>query len=101
MQFKADPAWATVEVPSYRGVHHRLKAARGTATDHPCVRCGEQAHHWCYDHADPAEVHGVADTRGIVAPYSLDLSHYEPLCRSCHVTEDWKQRRIFTAARAS
>lgn len=69
-------------VPSYNLTRRRLREALGPASDQRCS-CGAPAHHWAYDHADPAEL--VGDTgRGVIAAYSLDFSHYVPTCSSCH-----------------
>ena len=71
------------EVVGYRGAHDRVRALRGPASDHGCIRCGDTARHWAYDHADPAE---RSDDRG--RAYSVEPDHYLPLCVPCHKRHD-------------
>ena len=68
---------------SYGGVHDRLRAAYGPASDYSCVACCSPAAQWAYDHSDPDELRGVGGS-GDGLPYSLDLHRYHPLCWSCH-----------------
>lgn len=49
-----------------------------------CVDCGARAHTWSYSRPDPVDER--YDPRGL--PYSLDLSRYDPRCRSCHSKRD-------------
>lgn len=63
---------------SYRTAHRRVRAARGTPSDHRCASCGGLAVVWCYDGTDPTE---LADQRG--RRYSPDPARYRPLCRFC------------------
>ena len=70
------PDWKGDDV-SYRGLHTRLISMRGPASLYFCVDCGGVATTWSYDHKDPDEKPGRS-------PYSTDLHHYEPRCRSCH-----------------
>lgn len=72
------PGWVGGEA-TYRTVHSRLVAARGKASNHECVDCGDTAREWSYDHTDPESKH---DDRG--GDYSVDLDRYEPRCRTCH-----------------
>ena len=55
------------------------------------MNCPEPATQWAYDHDDPNElieqVKLMSGNIGVVA-YSLDLSHYRPLCRPCHYAAD-------------
>lgn len=77
----ANPLWVGDDV-TYIGMHFRIRREQGSARQHPCVDCGRQAREWSYDHADSDErdsVHG---------PYSVDMSHYQPRCKSCHATFD-------------
>lgn len=66
----------------YSGIHMRIKAERGSASNYPCVECGESASHWSYDHVDKAE------RMSPEGAYSIDLEHYQPRCVSCHKTYD-------------
>jgi len=72
-------------------VHLRLRAERGKATDRACVRCPNAATQWSYDHADPSP---STDKRG--RPYSTDLSHYQPMCTTCHRRFDVEHMPVVT-----
>lgn len=63
--------------PTYVSVHSRLSFDRGPARLYRCVGCGERAAHWAYDHKDPNE---LVDG----SPFSVDQSHYVPMCPRCH-----------------
>jgi hypothetical protein len=65
---------------SYWTIHKRLKDNRGAASAHACAECCAPAVVWSYDGRDPHEQ--IDPARGL--PYSLDLDHYRPRCRSCH-----------------
>lgn len=62
----------------YSGVHIRLRRLLGSARNHRCVTCGDPALNWAYDHKDPDE------RQSEFGPYSLDPSHYRPMCARCH-----------------
>jgi hypothetical protein len=87
-----DPRHRGEEV-TYGTAHHRVAKRRGSASQHSCARCGGQAGDWAYSHADPDE---RADSAGKDAgkAYSVELTHYEPLCRSCHRRTDNAHRRM-------
>lgn len=70
-------------VPTYWGMHQRIRKLRGNATEHVCAKCGKPAQQWAYRHDDPME---ITDPRGF--PYSIDPARYDALCISCHVTTD-------------
>jgi ribosomal protein S27AE len=70
-------------VPGYRVLHLQLVKERGLASSFACVRCGEQAEHWAYDHSDPDEVIGFGGGGGSCT-YSTDLTCYQPMCSRCH-----------------
>lgn len=74
---------------TYTAVHLRLKRERGRAREHTCIECGEPAATWAYDHRDDDY---IADDRG--RPYSLDLTHYEPLCVPCHNQRDKSAKAV-------
>jgi len=69
----------TGDEATYNAVHLRLRKQRGKAADLPCVGCGKTASTWAYDYAAPNE---NRDEKG--RPYSPDLSHYQPMCTTCH-----------------
>ena len=68
------------DAANYDTVHQRVRRARGRAKEYACAECGEAANHWAYDHKDPAERWCLKYRR----PFSLDLSHYLPMCVTCH-----------------
>jgi hypothetical protein len=72
-----NPKWIG-DAAGYLTVHIRVRNEKGKAAEHLCIRCGVPAQQWSYDHLDPDE---RRDDRG---PYSLDLSHYFPMCITCH-----------------
>lgn len=83
-----------VDIPGYRSLHFRLNAARGHPHEHPCQNCGQQARDWAYDGKDPDELIGISNSStGTTAPYSLNMDHYVPLCRSCHTLLDPNHNR--------
>jgi hypothetical protein len=71
---------------TYRAAHQRVQRLRGRAAEWPCSSgCGNQAHHWAYDHKDPDEITGWSvGRRAALVTYSVDPDHYVALCRSCH-----------------
>jgi hypothetical protein len=66
--------------PAWHAIHKRLNRERGSAAALTCVDCGSNAREWSYDNADPNELIDAKNS----CRYSLDLSHYEPRCTSCH-----------------
>lgn len=79
---------------TYEGAHIRLRKARGKAHTHACVRCGEQAREWAFIHGSPNPRPAGSRADGKPhGPWSLDLSHYEPLCALCHRNIDWDIRK--------
>lgn len=69
---------------TYGAAHSRM----GPVSHLACRDCGNAAQEWAYDHGDPDE---LMDERGL--PYSLDPSHYRPMCRHCHRKFDSANRR--------
>lgn len=66
----------------YHAVHARLRRTLGKAAEHACT-CGQPAHDWAYDNADPDEKVTEDGQR-----YSVDPARYAPRCRSCHLKLD-------------
>ena len=66
------PAPKPNDAITYFSFHRRLRKARGSAKDHPCVQCGKPSVHW-------AQIHDE-DPR--------DFASYVPMCRSCHAKYD-------------
>lgn len=67
---------------TYEQVHAGLLYVRGSATDLPCIRCGDTSknHQWAYQHNA-----GEQELREGDSPYSENLlEHYAPMCRPCH-----------------
>jgi hypothetical protein len=70
-------AWVGESV-SYIGMHRRVSAANGRASEHTCVGCGFQAKQWAYDHSCPNEKQSKE------GPYSTEVARYQPMCVPCH-----------------
>lgn len=80
---------------TYEQVHHGLQWVFGPADQHPCVSCGSRAKDWAYQYT-AGEKEQKSETG---SPYSDDLDHYAPMCRSCHRSFDIKndpERHIST-----
>lgn len=73
--------WQHDEI-GYTAAHDRVKAKRGSASDHPCADCGKPAVQWAYDHKDSDERVEPDDPKS--KPYSVKPEHYRPLCIECH-----------------
>lgn len=73
---------------SYRGAHGRCTTLWGSASQYPCVQCGETASDWAYDGTDETEL-----VDGTGRRYSAWPEFYMPMDRSCH--------RLFDRARAA
>jgi hypothetical protein len=80
----SNPSWR--ERPGYAAAHLRVRRARGSASQHPCVDCGTPARDWSYDGRDPDEL--VAVERGYEVRYSVNPEHYVARCLTCHVRYD-------------
>lgn len=76
--------WLQARPKTYDQVHHGLQWAFGSASQHPCTGCGEQAKDWAYQYS--AGEKEMLSPEG--SPYSDDLLHYAPMCRSCHRSFD-------------
>lgn len=83
------PLWQ--EDVKYAAAHYRVQSARGRASDHPCADCQGPARDWSYEGGDPLE--RVEMVKGSPRRYSLDVSLYEPRCRSCHLSKDFRESR--------
>jgi hypothetical protein len=66
----------------YSGVHRRLAADFGPASDYRCIDCGKQAAQWSYSREDTDE------RQSPEGPYSLKPEHYAPRCVPCHKAMD-------------
>ena len=68
---KNNPKWVNGD---YKEPHVRLLFHKGKASEYKCVGCGKQAREWSnVDHL-----------------YKRILEDYQPRCRSCHNTYDYK-----------
>ena len=81
------------EVVGYAAAHYRM----GSANTHVCARCGEQAQEWAYKGGCPNEL--TQTVRKWELKYSLDPGFYEPLCSSCHITQDHSRGVSWYAAK--
>lgn len=79
------PSWRGSDV-GYTTAHRRVANARGPASAHACVDCGESAAHWSYDHRDPEEITPSSGPR--TQTYSTKTEHYQPRCVPCHRSFD-------------
>lgn len=70
----------------YGTAHERVRATRGSARDQVCVDCGSPAAEWSYDHNDPNEK--IVFRGRYQVAYSVDPTHYQPRCLSCHRSSD-------------
>lgn len=75
----ANPNWA--EVPTYSGLHQRLRRLRGRASDRRC-HCGAPARHWAVDKRRDDLL------PSLMGPYCLDLDAYTAMCVPCHKVMD-------------
>lgn len=71
---------------TYDQIHSGLHWARGRASEHACVKCGEPAKHWAYMY--------TAGEDELTAPdggqYSENFDDYSPMCISCHRNFDYE-----------
>lgn len=78
--------WRGGQIRSYAALHWHLRKLLGPAYNYVCISCDDVAYEWSYDHKDPD-----ARYSAIGIPYSIDLDHYWPMCRSCHRRADRKR----------
>lgn len=65
---------------SSKAQHQWMRRTLGLASSYPCIVCLRDARDWAYQHSDPEELYDPVSGE----PYSLDPSHYRPMCRQCH-----------------
>lgn len=65
---------------TYNSMHWSLRRNRGSASEHVCIDCGNQAHHWSYNHSSRNEL--IDEQSGLA--YSPSYDDYDPRCVSCH-----------------
>lgn len=71
---------------SYRTAHKRVERAKGKASEHACMDCGQQAQDWSLRHDAPVTHEG--NNGGFSCRYSGNPDDYEPRCKACHATYD-------------
>lgn len=67
---------------AYVAAHKKVARERGRADTFTC-RCGQRAHDWAYQGGASVEY----EVNGAKV-FSMDVSTYEPMCRSCHFKMD-------------
>lgn len=70
---------------TYATAHARVARSRGKASEYLCDLCPRRASDWAYNYTDPEEL--AEDGR----PYSLDVTRYAPMCKSCHRLHDFEK----------
>lgn len=69
---------------SYTAAHAQVRASRGPADTHRCLKCSRQAKDWAYQHtAGAAE---LQTPKG--SPFSMNPADYAPMCGTCHSALD-------------
>ena len=72
----------TEPMSAYGVVHYLLRKQRGPASKHWCVKCGQPAQQWAYDHRDVFERIDPMTSPPMV--FSVNFEHYQPMCARCH-----------------
>lgn len=89
---ETNPHWRGEDV-AYSAVHRRLRELVGPASRFSCAACDAPAQEWAYQH--DADDERICQKSGL--PFTTDLTHYQPMCRSCHRAFDarfgWHDRR--------
>jgi hypothetical protein len=91
---RENPNWS--EVPTPWAVHARLRRERGSASNYPCIECGERREYgatgedsmnWSYDYGAPDEMLHAG-----YGAYSADPDFYSPRCAfPCHFQYDFER----------
>lgn len=71
---------------SYSATHQRLRKRSGRASEYRCVKCGNAAAQWAYQHGSKHEQVELVD--GVLLPFSSNLDDYAPMCVPCHKRMD-------------
>lgn len=79
----AENARWTGTAATYAGIHQRLKAWRGKASEYECVDCASRAAQWSYTHGG-----GDSERASEFGPYSVSIRDYVPRCVKCHKAHD-------------
>lgn len=74
---------------TYCTAHKRVRRAFGSATEHTCSRCPNQAYSWALKHDAENTFWGKNNaTDPEPLPYSANVNDYMPMCASCHKLYD-------------
>jgi hypothetical protein len=68
----------------YDGAHGRVRRMWGSASQYDCIRCGDEAESWAYDHSDPEELCEPEHFQKGGRAYSPWPEFYAPMCWPCH-----------------
>lgn len=83
---------------SVPAAHERCRYLWGSASQYPCIECGNFAKYWAYDGTDPEGRLGesrpsATDGSSSFVWYSLYPEFYIPLCQQCHIKRDGAARK--------
>ena len=70
------------------GAHSRVRRVWGSASQYPCIECGNTAKDWAYDGTDPTQLYEARGGRAAKSFYSLYPEFYMPMCAKCHALRD-------------
>jgi hypothetical protein len=80
---------------SYWGMHSRVRLAKGSASNYPCIDCNKPANDWTHNYYCEDVLYGKGrKNRPNLNPYCLHLEHYEPRCTPCHMYLDKVLNRL-------
>lgn len=79
---------------SCENTHYLLRRLWGSASQYPCVDCGQGAAQWAYDGTDQAQLYGPAGRGKANTFYSVWPEFYKPMCHRCHKRHDLRERRL-------
>lgn len=79
---------------TYYSAHGRVKVLWGSASQYPCIQCGNAANDWAYDGTDPTAASGSVTVNGkeYQVTYSTWPEFYMPMCTGCHAARDAEAR---------
>lgn len=82
---EANNRW-TGDAATYAGIHQRVRAKRGKASEYECTDCSARAAQWSYTHEG-----GGRERPSEFGPYSVSIYDYVPRCVKCHKRHDLEQ----------
>jgi hypothetical protein len=89
-----DPAPPRVLAVNYHAIHSRMRAERGSASEHPCKMCGGQAQDWSLFWPERDSLRWDPTIGKVGALYSVREADYVALCRRDHYAVDRRLRAI-------